>query len=105
LGVLADVIEKVQGHVIAAAPVQISFITHSNEYYEIIYVGLGMEAMVAASFEMLLAAKRQSSNYMCATKLIVIIEDKRQMTKLRFQGITLLALIQPDGSFSYFNGS
>ena len=36
LGVLADIFEKVQSHAKATAPVQVSFITHSGDYYEII---------------------------------------------------------------------
>jgi hypothetical protein len=105
LGVLADIFEKVQGHVKATAPAQISFTTHSGDYYEIIYVGYGMEAMVSAFFETQLAEKKQSSIYNDTAKLMVIVEDKNQMTRLQMPRITRFALVQPDGSLSYFKGS
>ena len=104
LGVLADVIGKVQSHGRATAPAQISFFTYSGDYYEIVYVGYGMEAMITASFETQLAMT-QRNGCTDTTKRMVIVEDKSQMTRLSFPGITRFALIQPDGSLSYFKGS
>lgn len=105
LGVLVDVIEKVQSHARATAPAQISFVTHSGDFYEIIYVGYGMEAMVSASYDTQLAAKQRSEDYEDTAKRMVIVEDKSQMERLQLPGITRFALIQPDGSLSYFKGS
>jgi len=105
LGVLADIFEKVQTHTRATAPAQISFITHSGDYYEILYVGYGMEAMITASYETQLAAKQRLKDYADITKRIAIIEDKNQMTRLPIPGIVRFALIQPNGNLSYFKGS
>ena len=95
LNVLADVFEKVQNHARAETPAQISFATHAGECYEIVYVGYGMEAMVAATSQF----KMDSM-----IKRIIIIEDKNQMTRLQIPGTTRFALIHPDGSLSYFRG-
>ena len=103
LGVLADIFEKVQSHARATTPAQISFITHSGDYYEIVYVGYGMEAMVAASSQ--ITAKQRSKAYADTTKRIVIVENKSQMMRHQIPGITRFALVQPDGSLSYFKGS
>jgi hypothetical protein len=97
--VLSDVFEKVQSHTKATAPVQISFITHSGDDYEIIYVGYGMEAMVTATLDV----KNQPSDR--TVKRMVIVEDKSQMKRLQLPGTTRFALVQPDGSLSYFKGS
>jgi len=110
LGVLVDLLEKVQSHTRATAPAQISFITYSGDYYEIVYVGYGMEVMVSASFGTQLVAKTQLKDYESyagadTVKRIVIVEDKNQMERLQVPGITRFALIQPDGSLSYFKGS
>jgi len=102
LGVLADIVGKVQSHTRATAPAQISFITRSNDYYEIIYVGYGMEAMVKASFETQLAAKGRDNNHADTTKRIIIVEDISQMDRLRLPGTMRYALVQPDGSLSYY---
>ena len=107
LGVLADIFEKVQSHTRATAPAQISFITYSGDYYEIVYVGYGMEAMVMASFETQSLAKQRSKvheNYTDTTKRIIIVEEKSQMMRLLIPRITRFALIQPNGSLSYFKG-
>jgi hypothetical protein len=103
LGVLTDIFDKVQSYAKATAPAQISFVTHTGDYYEIIYVGYGMEAMVSASSQ--LAMKKSSLNCADSVKRIVIIEDKSQMTRLQLPGIMRFALVQPDGSLSYFKGS
>jgi len=104
LGVLADVIGKVQSYARATAPAQISFFTYSGDYYEIVYVGYGMEAMITASIETQLAMT-QRSGCTGTIKRMVIVEEKNQMTRLSIPGITRFALIQPDGSLSYFKGS
>jgi hypothetical protein len=101
LGVLADLSDKVQSHVRTAPPAQISFLTHSGDFYEIIYVGLGMEMITAASFEMQAAAKQKDYG----AKRIVIVEAQSQMERLQIPGIARFALVQPDGSLSYFRGS
>jgi hypothetical protein len=100
LGVLADIIEKVQHFAKATAPIQISFVSHSGDCYEIIYVGHGMEAMVTATLE----AQQQQQSYAVLPKRMVIIENQSQMTRLQIPGITRFALVQPDGSLSYFKG-
>ena len=101
-GVLTDVLEKVQTHAKATLPAQVSFITHNGDYYEIIYVGYGMEAMTAASFETQLTAKHKSTGCTDTVKRIVIVEDKSQMERLQIPGIVRFALARPDGSLSYF---
>ena len=102
LGVLADIYEKVQSHVRATAPVQISFITYTNDYYEIIYVGYGMDAMVIASFETQLAARKHDNSHAETAKRIIIVEDASQMKRLRIPGTTRFALVLPDGSLTYY---
>jgi hypothetical protein len=104
LGVLADVLEKVQAHARATLPAHVSFITHNDDYYEIIYVGYGMEVMTVASFKAQLAAKHRPAGCADTVKRIVIVEDKSQMERLQIPGISRFALIQPDGSLSYFKG-
>ena len=104
LGVLADLSGKVKTHARAAAPAQIAFTTHSGDFYEIIYVGFGMELMMAASFEMQAAIERPN-DYVGTIKRIIIVEDKSQMESLQIPGITRFALVSPDGSLSYFKGS
>ena len=99
LGVLADIYEKVKSFTGASAPSLISFVTHSGEFYEIVYVSYGMEVMVTASF------RNRHKNYTDATKRIVIVEDIRQMEKLKIPGTARYALISPDGSLTYYNGS
>ena len=103
LGVLADIFEKVQSHARAEAPAQISFMTRSGDYCEIVYVGYGLEAMVSAASQ--LAVKRTSKDCADITKRIIIVENKDQMTRLQIPGITRIALVQPDGSLSYYKGS
>jgi hypothetical protein len=105
LGVLADLSGKVKNHARAAAPVQIAFTTHSGDFYEIIYVGLGMEAIMTASLGMQDAASGRDKDYVDTTKRIVIVEDKSQMERLLIPGIARFALVQPDGNLSYFKGS
>jgi hypothetical protein len=99
LGVLSDIYEKVKSFTGAAAPSLISFVTHSGEFYEIVYVSYGMEVMVTASF------RNRHKNYTDATKRIVIVEDLGQMEKLKIPGTARYALIRPDGSLTYYNGS
>ena len=105
LGVLADVFGKVKIHTKATAPTQVSFITHNGDFYEIIYVGYGTEAMTAAFYETQLTAKQRSKDYVDTTKRIAIVEDKTQMERLHIPGIVRFALISPDGSLSYYKGS
>jgi len=102
LSVLAALCEKVRSHTRAAAPAQISFITHSGDFYEIIYIGYGMEAMTAASIGSEIAAKQQTREYTENVKRIIIVENKNQMEGLQISGITQLALVHPDGSLSYY---
>jgi len=102
LSVLGNVLGKVNTHTRAASPAQISFITHSGEYYEIIYVAHSMEAMAAAAFEPRLTARKQPGSYSDITKRMVIVEDKNQMDRLQIPGTTRFALILPDGSLTYY---
>ena len=102
LGVLADIYDKVKGCAKATEPAQISFVTHMGDYYEIIYVGYGMEAIVTATLESQLAIKMQSVDSNCCVKRIVIIEDKNQMERLQIQQTMRYALVSSDGSLSYF---
>ena len=101
LGVLGDIFEKVQKHSKGVPPVQISFLTYNNEYYEIIYVSHGMEAMVTASFEAQLAAKMRDKKNIYTTKRMVIVEDAGQMDRLDIPGTMRYALVQPNGSLTY----
>ena len=105
LCVLTDVLDKVKTHARAESPAQLSFLTHSGDYYEIIYVGYGMEAMTAAAFDTRLTAKQRSKNYADTIKRMVIVEDKSQMERLQIPGTMRFALVQPDGSLSYYKGS
>ena len=105
LGVLADIFDKVKSHTKAASPVQISFVTHSNDYYEIIYICYGMEAMVTATLESQQSVRVQNNKCNEITKRIVIVEDKNQMDRLKIPQTTCFALVLPDGSLIYFRGS
>ena len=102
LRVLADVIEKVKAHSRAAPPVQISFLTHSGDYYEIIYVTYGMEAMIAAAFGIMQSASQQRAGHADTTKRIIIVEDERQMRRLRMPGVVRFALVGPDERLTYY---
>ena len=102
LGILADIFEKVQAHARAAPPVQISFLTHNNDYYEIIYVGYGLEAMVTASFEARNTAKVREKGHIYPTKRMVIVEDINQMERLLIPGTVRFAHVQPDGRLVYY---
>ena len=105
LGVLADIFDKVKNHTKAANPIQISFITHSDDYYEIIYVGYGMEAMVTATLEAQRSARALNNKCNDITKRIIIVEDKNQMDRLKIPQTTRFALVSVDGSLIYFRGS
>ena len=105
LGVLADVFDKVKSHTMATAPIQISFITHNGDYFEVIYVGYGMEAMVTAAFETQQNATKQDKDYTDNTKRMVIIEDTGQMDRLQIPKTMRFALVQPNGSLTYYKGS
>lgn len=102
LGVLADVLERVQGYTKATPPAQISFVTHSGDYYEIIYVGYGMEAMVTAALETQLAAKKLNQVKTDTAKRMIIVEDIHQIERLNIKGTTRFALVKPDGSLNYY---
>ena len=105
LGVLGDVMDKIKTHSKATAPVQISFIANNNDFYEIVYVALGIEAMVMAAFDVQQGAKQarqQMKGYLDTTKRIVIVEDKSQMERLQIPGTVRYALVAPDGSLSYY---
>ena len=102
LGVLADVFGKVKSHAKAMAPVQISFLAHSGDFYEIIYVGYGMEAMVTAFYETQIAAEKRGKERTDNAKRMVIVEHTDQMERLPIPGIVRFALIQPDGSLTYY---
>jgi len=102
LGVLADILDKVQSHVRATAPAQISFLTHFGDYYEILYVSYGMETVITASAQ---HTAQNTDDHAVAIKRMVIVEDKSQMTRLQLSGIMRFALTHPDGSLSYFKGS
>ena len=96
VGVLADIFDKVKYHPKASSPIQISFITHLCDYYEIIYVSYGMEVMVATTLE----AQQKD-----VAKRIVIIENKKQIDRLAIPQTKRFALVSPDGSLIYFRGS
>ena len=102
LGVLADVLERVQSYTKATPPAQISFITHSGDYYEIIYVGYGMEAMVTAALETQLTAKKLNLADADSAKRMIIVEDIHQIERLNIQGTTRFALVKPDGNLNYY---
>lgn len=95
LSVLADVLEKVKTHARATPPAQISFVTHSGDFYEIVYAAYGMEAYL----NVFLRPETDSSEEI---KRMVIIESQQQLTRLLVPGVTRFALIQPNGSLSYF---
>jgi len=105
LGVLADVLDKVESHTKSISPAQISFITHTNDFYEIIYVSYGMETMVNVFFENQIANKRKDGFNSVNVKRIVIIEDIKQMERLYIPQTTRFALVSPNGSLTYFRGS
>ena len=102
LGMLSDIFEKVKTHARATPPAQISFITQSGDYYEIIYVAYGMEAMVTASYKTQLFAKKQSKSHVDTTKRMMIVENTDQMERLQIPGIVRFALVQPNGSLTYY---
>jgi len=102
LGVLSDVLEKVKAYSKASPPAQLSFVTHSGDYYEVIYVAYGMEAMVSSTFELQQAAQRNSENYVDFTKRMVIVEDKSQMLRLKIPATVRFALVEPRGNLTYF---
>ena len=102
IGVLSDVFDKVKAHARATSPAQVSFTTKNDDYYEIIYVGHGAEAMTVAFFETQFTAMQRSSDYADTTKRMVIVEDKSQMERLYIPETVRFALISPDGSLSYF---
>ena len=102
LGMLGDIFEKVKTHARAIPPAQISFLTQGGDYYEIVYVGYGMEAMVTASYETQLAAKKRIKDHADTTKRMMIVENTDQMERLPIPGIARFALVQPDGSLTYY---
>jgi len=107
LSMLGDIAEKVKTHTRAEAPTQISFFTHSGDYYEIVYVGYGLEAMVSAAFGVQLAARKRNAGpyYADTTKRMVIVEDINQMEQLQIPNIARFALVKPDGSLTYYKGA
>jgi len=105
VSVLGDVLEKVKFHSKAMSPAQVSFITSDGDFYEIIYVGHGMEAMITATFETQLAVRKRDDTYADTTKRMIIVEDKNQMQRLHIPGTTRYALIHPDGSLTYHKRS
>jgi len=104
LSVLADVFDKVKIYSRTTAPAQISFVTYSGEYYEIIYVSYGMEAMVTATLEAQLAVRGLSDNNIADIKRIVIVEDRNSMDRLSIPQTTRYALVLTNGSLAYFRG-
>ena len=105
LSVLGDVLSKVKMYSRAIPPAQVSFITYDGEYYEIIYVAHGMEAMITAAFDTQLAARKRNQTNEDNAKRMIIVEDKAQMQRLRIPGTMRFALVQPDGSLTYYKGS
>jgi len=115
LNVLGDIYEKVRSHARATSPAQLSFFTHNGDYYEIIYVGYGLDAMIMASFEVQRTLVEQAlehgdlginlGRHPDAVKRMVIVEDKNQMSRLKIPNITRFALVEPDGSLTYFKGN
>lgn len=105
VGVLTDIFDKVKYHAKASKPIQISFITHLGDYYEIIYVSYGMEMMVVATLEAQQSAGVQGGEFKDVAKRIVIIEDKKQIDRLTIPRTMRFALVSPDGGFIYFRGS
>jgi hypothetical protein len=104
-GVLGDVFAKVSTHSRAMPPVQVSFMTNDGDYYEIIYVRHGMEVMISTIFENQGTARKRIHDHADTTKRIIIVEDKSQMQMLHIPGTMRFALVQPDGSLTYYNGS
>jgi len=115
LGALGDVYEKVRSHARATSPAQLSFFTHNNDYYEIVYVGYGLDAMIMASLEVQRTLVEQAlahgdlgvdlGRHPNAVKRMVIVEDKNQMTRLQIPNIVRFALVEPNGSLTYFKGN
>lgn len=102
LGVLGDIFDKVHSHTRATPPAQISFTTHSGDYYEIIYVRHSMEAMVTALFTTQLTTKQKDKSHEDKVKRMVIIEDLAQMDRLQIPNIMRFALISPNGELTYY---
>jgi len=99
LGVLGDLMPKVQYHHRAVAPAQVYFTTHSGGVFEIVYVGFGSEAMVFGMFKNL---QKDDSEEI---KRIVVIDDYGQIAKIkeRIPGIWRFALIKQDDIFEYIS--
>jgi len=101
LGVLSDVMSKVKFHAKAPPPAQISFLAHSGELYEIVYVGYGLEAMVSSMYGSLQNVNPEE------VRRIVVLEDKSQIEKIkeRIPNIMRFALVKPNGGYDYLNPS
>jgi len=115
LSVLGDVFEKVKSHTRAQYPVQISFSTHSGDFYEIVYVNHGLDALVAASFEFQHNLREQErtrgdlginlGSYPYTTKRLVIVENEAHMERLKIPSIVKFAVVSPDGELTYYKGN
>ena len=100
--VLINVFSKVTHHSTGTFPVQVLFTTTSGDYYEIVYVEQGKEALVSAAFK----AQGVDNSTADATKRLVIIEDITQAAKVKaaIPNISRFALLDGDG-FMYFINS
>ena len=101
LGVLGDIIGKVQTYTKSIPPAQLSFLSHSGDFFEICYVKYGMEAMTVSMFNSHNTGNSQKKA--SVTKRIVIIEDATQIDELKgkIPGIARFAIVLADGGFKY----
>jgi len=99
LGVLGDLMPKVQYFHKAAPPAQIYFITHNGGVFEIIYVEYGNEALVSGMVKSMLNNDSED------VKRIIIIDDSGQIAKMknRIPNIWRFALVKQGDAFEYIN--
>ena len=115
LGVLGDVYEKVRNHARVSAPAQLSFSTHNNDHYEIIYVAYGLEAMVSASFKARRGLQKEErvcgdlgielGSCIATTKRMVIVENAKQMKRLKIPNVVRFAVVSPNGELAYYSAT
>ncbi|MCL2840328.1 MAG: DUF5697 family protein [Defluviitaleaceae bacterium] len=106
LNVLCDLYDKVSDYSIAEYPTQISFVSHSGDFYEIVYVRQGDEVGIQASFN--LQAQKQSklkvSERSPIPKRIAILESFNQAEIVNIPGVVRFATTQNDSNkMTYFN--
>ena len=102
INVLLDVLSKTKYHTVGTLPIQIIFTTVSGDYYEIVYVEQGKEAIVAAMFKSL-GIEHGTEEH---TKRIAIIEDIRQVEKVKTDIPNIVRFALAKGNlFEYFSCS